>query len=93
MLEIQLLTIEEFGSRFGVSRSTVFDWMNRGRLVAGVHYIQLGSTVRFPWGKDLIGALLAASDRPTREVSPVKPPRPPAPVKLRRGYGVNLDYR
>lgn len=90
-MQIELLTIGEFCERARVARSTVFDWMKRGRLQPGRHYIRLGRTIRFPWGDALISALLQASEPAAapETKSPRARPRGGRP----KGPAVNLDYR
>ena len=90
-MQIELLTIGEFCDRARIARSTVFDWMKRGLLRPGTHYIHLGRTVRFPWGEALISALLQASE-PASE--PERRPEPRRPRRGRsKGIAANLDYR
>ena len=44
---MELLTVEEFAEHMKISRSTVFDWIRRGTLKAGRHYIKVGRVIRF----------------------------------------------
>ena len=54
---MELLTIEEFAERMKISRTTVFDWMRKGTLKAGRHYMKIGRIIRFEWGPELIQKL------------------------------------
>jgi len=51
---IELLTIEEYAKRFGVCRTTVFEWKKRGKLEAGRHFIKVGRVLRFFWSLDVL---------------------------------------
>ncbi|MGC2425013.1 MAG: helix-turn-helix domain-containing protein [Nitrospirota bacterium] len=53
-ITMELLTIEEFAERMKISRSTVFDWIRKGRFKAGRHYMKIGRVIRFEWGPELI---------------------------------------
>ncbi|AJE03599.1 helix-turn-helix transcriptional regulator [Geobacter pickeringii] len=48
-VEFELVDVAEFARRMGVSRSTVFDWLARGRFTPGWHYLRVGKTLRFIW--------------------------------------------
>jgi hypothetical protein len=50
----ELLTLDEFSKRFGVCRTTVFEWKKRGVLKAGYHYILVGKVLRFFWDVDIL---------------------------------------
>lgn len=52
-----LLDLEEFARRMGVSRSTVFDWIARRRLVPGRHFLRVGKTLRFFWSLEALRTL------------------------------------
>lgn len=54
---VELLTVEEFAERMKISRTTVFDWIRKGTLKIGQHYIKIGRVVRFEWGPELIQKL------------------------------------
>jgi hypothetical protein len=51
---IELLTIEEYAKRFGVCRTTIFEWKKRGKLQAGRHFIKIGRVLRFFWSLDVL---------------------------------------
>jgi len=57
LTKIDLLTVEEFAKRFRVGRSTVFEWIASGKMVAGVHYFRIGKTIRIPWSLELLASL------------------------------------
>ena len=54
---MELLTVEEFAERMKISRTTVFDWMRKGTLKAGRHYVKIGRIIRFEWGPELLRKL------------------------------------
>ncbi len=49
----ELLPVDEYAERLKVSRSTIYEWRNRGKLLAGQHYIKIGRTVRYFWDADI----------------------------------------
>jgi len=73
----ELLSIEEFARRMGMSSTTVKDWKKKGWLKPGRHYTQIGRKVWFEWGPELIGKLAedsaqrAALDEVRAEIKPV----------------------
>jgi excisionase family DNA binding protein len=89
----ELLTVEEFAARLKVGRSTVFDWLARGRLKPGVHFLKIGRTLRFVWHMEL---LLSLSD--DTEVVLTDPDEEPGAIQRHsprehvRGSVVNLDF-
>lgn len=54
----ELITLETFAERMGISRATAFEWVRRQVLVQGRHYIKFGRVVRVCWDADLIQKLL-----------------------------------
>jgi len=54
---MELLTVEEFAQRMKISRTTVFDWIRKGALKAGRHYLKIGRVIRFEWGPELVQRL------------------------------------
>lgn len=54
---MELLTVEEFAERMKISRTTVFDWIRKGTLKAGRHYLKIGRVIRFEWGHELVHKL------------------------------------
>jgi Helix-turn-helix domain len=89
----ELISPEEFAKRWGVSRSTIFNWRKRGRLKAGRHYIKIGRTVKFVWGPELIAKLhedCLRDDEQARNEQKAKSNKPRS-----RNVGqalINLDY-
>ena len=51
---IELLSIEEYTRRFGVSRTTIFKWIKQGKLKPGRHFIKIGRVLRLFWSIDVI---------------------------------------
>jgi len=54
---MELLTVEEFAERMKISRTTVFDWIRKGTLKSGRHYMKIGRVIRFEWGPELVKKL------------------------------------
>jgi len=54
---MELLTVKEFAARMKISRTTVFDWIRKGALKAGRHYLKIGRVIRFEWGPELLQRL------------------------------------
>lgn len=57
----EILTPEEFAERLKIGRSTLFDWMNKGILVPGRHFMKVGRILRFVWSDDIVASLLKLS--------------------------------
>lgn len=89
----ELLTVEEFAARLKVGRSTVFDWLARGRLKPGVHFLKIGRTLRFVWHMDLLLSL--SDDTEAALTAPYEEPdviQRHGPRERTRGPVVNLDF-
>lgn len=56
-MEQEILTAEEFAARLKIGRSTLFDWLNKGILVSGKHYLKVGRILRFVWSDDVVTLL------------------------------------
>ena len=93
----EIVDIEGFADRMGVSRTTVFEWIKVGVLQPGRHFIKIGRVIRFAWGERLLQHLHedsldhapVAEDRPLQERSSLATrvtPKPP-------GATIDLDYR
>lgn len=91
---IEILTIEEFAERMKISRTTVFDWIRRGTLKSGRHYIKVGRVIRFEWGHELVQKLCEDSVEEAEEAKD-SPTRCPKTKKTRRSanrrVAINLD--
>lgn len=57
-MNLELLTSQEFAKRLKISRSLLFEWLAKGMLIPGKHYIKIGRILRFVWSDDLIADLL-----------------------------------
>ena len=57
MESIEIIGLEEFAKRMGVARTTVFEWIKKGKLLPGRHFIKIGRVIRFEWGPDLMRKL------------------------------------
>jgi len=53
----ELLTLDEFANRFGVCRTTIFEWKKKGILKSGRHFISIGKILRFFWDIDALREL------------------------------------
>lgn len=90
-MEGSLLTIEEFATKMGISRSTVYGWLAEGKLVVGHHVVRIGRVVRIIWNDDLISHLLAISAEDGEE--PEQRPRLKRNGKgSRNRVALNIDY-
>lgn len=91
---MELLTVEEFAERMKISRTTVFDWIRKGTLKSGRHFLKIGRVIRFEWGPELVQKL---HDDSVEEAGEVKssPSRCPQTRKTRRSgnrrVAINLD--
>lgn len=89
----ELITIEEFADRIGISRTTAFNWEKRGQLRAGRHYMQIGKTVRILWGPDLLNKLHEDSLQPTEQSKSEWKMKSQKPRSSSRGKAlINIDY-
>lgn len=50
----ELLTIEQFAARMGISRSTAYCWLAEGRLEAGIHVLRIKRVIRIVWSAALV---------------------------------------
>lgn len=57
----EILTAEEFAERLKIGRSTLFDWLGKGILVPGKHYMKVGRVLRFVWSDEVVISLLELS--------------------------------
>jgi len=84
----EILTPEEFAERLKIGRSTLFEWLQKGILVPGKHFLKVGRVLRFVWSDDVVITLLELSSQPAqrRQVAGKKS----APVAAQNP--VNWDY-
>lgn len=55
----EILDLAGFAQKMLVTKNTVHRWIERGKIVAGVHYMWDGGRVyRFNWGPDLIQKIM-----------------------------------
>ena len=57
----EYLTIEQFAERLQLSRSTAYNWLATGKLVAGTHALHIGGVIRVIWSDELMNHLLELS--------------------------------
>jgi len=57
----EILTPEEFAERLKIGRSTLFDWLGKGILVPGKHFMKVGRVLRFVWSDEVVVSLLELS--------------------------------
>ncbi|MDF1556302.1 MAG: hypothetical protein P1P84_24765 [Deferrisomatales bacterium] len=83
----QYFTLAEYRKMIRVSRSTVFDWMRKGHLREGIHYVYFGPRVlrfRSPHGLET----------PRRGIRPAPEPTPTRrPSRPSSGPAMNLDWK
>jgi len=90
---IEIISLEEFAKRMGVARTTVFEWIKRGKLLPGRHFMKIGRVIRFEWGPDLLKKLYEDSDAATVTSHNVKPPQTPSSrAGSKRKAAIDLDY-
>jgi len=93
---IEVLTVAEFAKRMKISRSTVFDWIRKGTLKAGRHYMKIGRVIRFEWGPELVQKIYEDSIEEQKEPQGNPLPRQARLKKDRRpgsrGVAINLGY-
>jgi excisionase family DNA binding protein len=90
---VDLINIEEFAKRLQVSRTTVFDWIKKGKLLPGRHFIKVGRVIRFEWGPDLVKKLHEVSDVPSEASHDIKPqPTRSSRTSARRKAAIDLNY-
>lgn len=80
----ELLTVEEFAQKLKIGRSTLFDWVNKGILVRGKHFIKIGRILRFIWSDDMFASLA--------EAAAVKQPAAARKKTSSITPGINWDY-
>lgn len=93
----ELISIEEFATRMGVSRTTAFAWIKNGDLQPGRHFIRIGRVIRFAWGEELIRRLHEDSINQMDTVnvgeSPKTLPEGQSARPLTSGVAIDLEYR
>jgi predicted DNA-binding transcriptional regulator AlpA len=91
--KIELIKLEEFANRMGVSRTTVFEWMKTGKLLPRRHFMKVGRVIRFEWGPDLVRKLYEDSDVPSKVSHDIKPqPTRSSRTSARRKAAIDLNY-
>ena len=83
--DFEMISVEEFAARMGVSRSTVFAWLAKGHLPEGKVYVRIGKTIRFIWS---IEAIAAMSEKNASESFP----ETSDPLKSGRKSAMNLEF-
>ncbi len=83
--DFEMISVEQFAVRMGVSRSTVFAWLAKGCLTEGKIFVRVGKTIRFIWS---IEAIAAMSEKKASESLPEEN----EPLKSIRKSAVNLDF-
>ena len=72
-MAVDILTAEEFAYRLKIGRSTLFDWLSKGVLVPGKHYVRIGRVLRFMWTDDIVASLAEATMQPKPVVKQSRP--------------------
>jgi len=89
----EIINLEEFAKRMSVARTTVFDWIKKGKLLPGRHFFKIGRVIRFEWGPDLLKKLYEDSDAPAITTHTVKPPPTRSSrAESKRKAAIDLDY-
>ena len=83
-----LISISEFAAKIGAGRSTIYEWIKKGRLLPGRHFLKIGKKTRFEWGANLIGKLHEDSIAASAESGY----REKSTHERRKGTVINLDY-
>jgi hypothetical protein len=89
---IELLTLEEYAKRFGVCRTTIFEWKKRGRLKAGRHFIKIGRVLRFFWSIDVIRDLHNDKDEKSETSNDNLMDARKEIKGMKRGSAINFEY-
>jgi excisionase family DNA binding protein len=92
---MELLTVQEFAERMKISRTTVFDWIRKGTLRLGRHYLKIGRVIRFEWGPELVQKLHEDSVEEQEKAINKSSSKRPESRKVRRPasrrVAINLD--
>lgn len=64
-----IITVDEFATRMHLSRATVFNWMQKGVLARGRHYLKQGRVLRFLWSDEVIRDIAAVSTENNAETA------------------------
>jgi excisionase family DNA binding protein len=88
----ELLTVEEYAKRFGVSRTTIFEWKKRGKIKPGRHYIMIGRVLRFFWSIDVIRDLHNANEKNIESSNAHIKTARKARFDSNKGSTINFEY-
>lgn len=58
MWSVEMLSVERFAERMDISEGTVWAWIRDNTLKEHRHFFQKNKIIRFPWGPELIKALM-----------------------------------
>jgi transposase-like protein len=58
---VKMVTLSEFARLMDVCPNTVRRWIREEKLRAGEHFFRDHRVLRFPWGTDLVSALIKES--------------------------------
>ena len=50
----EVYRIDDFANYFKISKSTIYNWIKKGKLIPAKHYIKIERSIRFIITKDLI---------------------------------------
>jgi len=91
--ETEILTVEQFAQRLGMSRTTAFDWLKSGILVQGKHYFKIGRILRFVWDETML-LTIGMNTKNRKDKNQKKSVRPKGIRHLHNPSSppVNLDY-
>ena len=85
-MSTDILTVDEFATRMHLSRATVFNWMQKGILERGKHYLKQGRVLRFFWSDEVVKDIAGVHVQSL----PVKTPKPA--LKATKVSPINWEY-
>jgi len=88
-MSTDILTVDEFALRLQLSRATVFNWMQKGILERGKHYLKQGRVLRFLWNDGLVKDIAGAASVNAPVVS-VKAPM--LTMQATKASPINWEY-
>ena len=86
--DCELLTLEEFAEKMKVCLNTVREWINKGVLVEGQHFVKICSVTRFPYPE----VLKILCNSALEEKSPRKPGPHVALSPPKHRSAIDLNY-
>lgn len=92
----EMLTIEEFSKRMGISRTTTFTWIKNKKLIQGKHYIKINRVLRINWKRAVEQLLEDNIDETPPPLPEPKQHKPVTPKLIKKQQNnqsaINWDY-